>query len=172
MKPLERWARLCRSGRCRRFCHSGRPIEIIARVERWLPQPRELWPRRAEAAAAELFADRSVRAVGTAYTGGRPPHGLVPPRGVLPADPPLEDALALTRAGFTGPDALHIYRAPFGFLHGHVLNELQSSSITRPRQTTCSASACTACRLANSAPARPRSRPCRLRRSRRTRTRP
>ena len=30
----------------------------------------------------------------------------------------------LTRAGFTGSDALHIYRALFGFLHGHVLNEL------------------------------------------------
>jgi AcrR family transcriptional regulator len=39
---------------------------------------------------------------------------------------PLEDVLALlTRAGFGGPDALHIYRALFGFLHGHVLNELQ-----------------------------------------------
>jgi AcrR family transcriptional regulator len=39
---------------------------------------------------------------------------------------PLEDILALlTRAGFNGPDALHIYRALFGFLHGHVLNELQ-----------------------------------------------
>jgi AcrR family transcriptional regulator len=39
---------------------------------------------------------------------------------------PLEDVLALlTRAGFDGPDALHIYRALFGFLHGHVLNELQ-----------------------------------------------
>ena len=39
---------------------------------------------------------------------------------------PLEDILALlTKAGFTGPDALHIYRALFGFLHGHILNELQ-----------------------------------------------
>jgi AcrR family transcriptional regulator len=39
---------------------------------------------------------------------------------------PLEHILALlTRAGFTGPDALHIYRALFGFLHGHILNELQ-----------------------------------------------
>jgi AcrR family transcriptional regulator len=39
---------------------------------------------------------------------------------------PLEDILALLmRAGFNGPDALHIYRALFGFLHGHVLNELQ-----------------------------------------------
>ena len=39
---------------------------------------------------------------------------------------PLEDVLALlTRAGFSGADALHICRALFGFLDGHVLNELQ-----------------------------------------------
>jgi AcrR family transcriptional regulator len=39
---------------------------------------------------------------------------------------PLEDILTLlTRAGFSGGDALHIYRALFGFLHGHVLDELQ-----------------------------------------------
>ncbi|WP_084725667.1 TetR/AcrR family transcriptional regulator C-terminal domain-containing protein [Streptacidiphilus melanogenes] len=45
------------------------------------------------------------------------------PRGTLR---PLEDVLdLLTRAGFSGADALHIYRAFFGFLHGHVLNELQ-----------------------------------------------
>src|ERR1700748_988248 len=45
------------------------------------------------------------------------------PRGTLR---PLEDILALlTRAGFSGADALHIYRAFFGFLNGHVLNELQ-----------------------------------------------
>ena len=38
----------------------------------------------------------------------------------------LEDILALlTRAGFSGADALHIYRALFGFLYGHILNELQ-----------------------------------------------
>ena len=50
------------------------------------------------------------------------PLGLRP-RGTLR---PLEDVLALlTSAGFTGPDALHIYRALFGFLHGHVLDELQ-----------------------------------------------
>jgi AcrR family transcriptional regulator len=50
------------------------------------------------------------------------PLGLRPP-GTLR---PLEDILALlTRAGFSGADALHIYRALFGFLHGHILNELQ-----------------------------------------------
>src|ERR1700761_3720460 len=45
------------------------------------------------------------------------------PRGTLR---PLEDILALlTGAGFSGPDALHVYRALFGFLNGHLLNELQ-----------------------------------------------
>jgi AcrR family transcriptional regulator len=45
------------------------------------------------------------------------------PRGTLR---PLEDLLTLlTRAGFSGPDALHIYRAFFGFMNDHVLNELQ-----------------------------------------------
>jgi AcrR family transcriptional regulator len=50
------------------------------------------------------------------------PLGLRP-RGTLR---PLEDILTLlTRAGFSGADALHVYRALFGFLYGHVLNELQ-----------------------------------------------
>jgi AcrR family transcriptional regulator len=45
------------------------------------------------------------------------------PRGILR---PLEDIVELLmRAGFSGADALHIYRALLGFLHGHVLNELQ-----------------------------------------------
>jgi AcrR family transcriptional regulator len=54
------------------------------------------------------------------------------PRGTLR---PLEDVLTLlTRVGFSGPDALHIYRALFGFLHGHVLNELQEL-IDNPEET-------------------------------------
>ena len=54
------------------------------------------------------------------------------PKGTLR---PLEDVLALlTRAGFSGPDALHIYRALFGFLHGHILNELQEL-IDNPDET-------------------------------------
>src|SRR5512140_3349286 len=49
------------------------------------------------------------------------------PRGTLR---PLEDILTLlTRAGVSGPDALHIYRALFGFLHGHVLDELQELTV-------------------------------------------
>ncbi len=48
---------------------------------------------------------------------------------------PLENVLALlTRAGFSGGDALHIYRALFGFLYGHVLNELQEM-VERPEET-------------------------------------
>ena len=48
---------------------------------------------------------------------------------------PLEAVLTLlTRAGFSGPDALHIYRALFGFLHGHVLNELQEV-VEKPEET-------------------------------------
>lgn len=48
---------------------------------------------------------------------------------------PLEHILQLlTRAGFTGADALHIYRALFGFLYGHVLNELQEV-VERPEES-------------------------------------
>jgi hypothetical protein len=39
---------------------------------------------------------------------------------------PLEDLLELLiRAGFSPADALHAYRLFFGFLHGHILDELQ-----------------------------------------------
>jgi AcrR family transcriptional regulator len=48
---------------------------------------------------------------------------------------PLEDVLTLlTSAGFAGEDALHIYRMLFGFLYGHILNELQEI-IERPEET-------------------------------------
>lgn len=39
---------------------------------------------------------------------------------------PLEQILALLiDAGFAPADALHVYRAYYGFLYGHILNELQ-----------------------------------------------
>ncbi|OUS96363.1 TetR/AcrR family transcriptional regulator C-terminal domain-containing protein [Rhodococcus sp. NCIMB 12038] len=48
---------------------------------------------------------------------------------------PLEDILTLlTRTGFTDADALHVYRALFGFLYGHVLNELQEL-VERPEES-------------------------------------
>ncbi len=47
----------------------------------------------------------------------------------------LEDVLALlTSAGFTGDDALHIYRVLFAYLYGHVLSEFQEV-IERPEET-------------------------------------
>lgn len=50
------------------------------------------------------------------------PMGLRPP-GTLR---PLERILALlTKAGFSPPAALHVYRAYYGFVYGHILNELQ-----------------------------------------------
>ena len=61
---------------------------------------------------------------------------LATPLGLRPLGTlrPLEDILELlTRAGFSGPDALHIYRALFGFLHGHILNELQEV-VERPEE--------------------------------------
>jgi AcrR family transcriptional regulator len=57
---------------------------------------------------------------------------LATPLGLRPLGTlrPLEDILVLlTRAGFSGPDALHIYRALFGFLNGHVLDELQELTV-------------------------------------------
>ena len=47
----------------------------------------------------------------------------------------LEDVLALlTGAGFSGVDAVLVYRALFGFLYGHVLTELQEA-VERPEET-------------------------------------
>ena len=54
------------------------------------------------------------------------------PQGILR---PLESILALlTAAGFTGVQALLMYRALFGFLFGHILTELQEV-VERPEET-------------------------------------
>src|ERR1700685_1136646 len=57
--------------------------------------------------------------------GQRPPGMLRPLEGVL---------ALLTSAGFTGDDALHTYRMLFGYLYGHILDELQEV-IERPEET-------------------------------------
>ena len=82
--------------------------------------------------AAQLRAvARDYRALALAHPNVVPllvPRPLATPLALRPRGTlrPLEDILALlTSAGFSGPDALHIYRALFGFLNGHVLNELQ-----------------------------------------------
>lgn len=62
---------------------------------------------------------------------------LATPLGQRPAGMlrPLEDVLTLLRlAGFSGVDALHVYRVLFGYLHGHVLDELQEI-VERPEET-------------------------------------
>jgi AcrR family transcriptional regulator len=57
---------------------------------------------------------------------GRRPLGMLRPQ---------EHVLALlASAGFSGADALHIYRVLFGYLHGHILTELQEV-IERPEET-------------------------------------
>ena len=105
---------------------------------RHAPNKAALLDGVAETILAQLKVDPAdpdwaaqLRAVARDY---RP---LAPPLGLRPAGTlrPLEDILdLLTRAGFSGPDALHIYRALFGFLHGHVLNELQEL-IENPDET-------------------------------------
>ncbi len=65
-------------------------------------------------------------------------HPLSTPLGLRPLGTlrPLEQTLELlVRADFSRTDALHIYRALFGFLYGHVLNELQEI-VERPEETT------------------------------------
>ncbi|MFJ1460440.1 TetR/AcrR family transcriptional regulator [Nocardia sp. N2S4-5] len=65
-------------------------------------------------------------------------HPLATPLGLRPLGTlrPLEHILdLLTRANFSGNDALQIYRALFGFLYGHVLNELQEI-IHLPEEST------------------------------------
>ncbi|MGG7104779.1 TetR/AcrR family transcriptional regulator C-terminal domain-containing protein [Rhodococcus sp. 24CO] len=59
------------------------------------------------------------------------PLGLRPPGTLRYLEAILE---LLIRAGFTPEDALHIYRAVFGFLNGHILNELQEI-VENPEET-------------------------------------
>ena len=76
------------------------------------------------------------------------PH-VVPLLVTRPLATPLALRPLLVREGFSGPGALHIYRALPGFLHGHILNS-RNSPATPARPPTCSASACTGCRSARS----------------------
>ena len=78
---------------------------------------------RAVARSYRDLAQRHPRIVPLLVT--RP---LATPLGLRPLGTlrPLEAILQLlTRAGFTDVDALHTYRSVIGFLHGHVLDELQ-----------------------------------------------
>ena len=97
------------------------------------PAPRRL--RRPRLAGQLREVARRYRALALAHPHVVPlivTRPLATPPGLRPAGTlrPLEDILALlTRAGFSGPGALHIYRALFGFLHGHILDELQELTV-------------------------------------------
>ena len=76
----------------------------------------------AHPAAVPLLVTRPL----AAPLGLRPPgHPCAPSRTSWPCSP---------APGSADPHALHIYRALFGFLHGHVLNELQEL-IENPDET-------------------------------------
>lgn len=59
------------------------------------------------------------------------PLGLRPPGTLRYLEAILD---LLIRAGFSAEDALHTFRAIFGFLNGHILNELQEI-VERPEET-------------------------------------
>lgn len=62
---------------------------------------------------------------------------LATPLGLRPLGTlrPLESFLELlVRAGFSDTNALHVYRSFFGFLYGHILNELQEL-VDNPEET-------------------------------------
>jgi len=59
------------------------------------------------------------------------PLGLRPPGTLRPLESFLQ---LLINAGFTRTDALHAYRLFFGFLHGHILGELQEK-VHNPAET-------------------------------------
>src|SRR6476620_2756249 len=89
------------------------------------PTPREYCHLSRHRSRQNTAPPRAVRAL----TQRRHAHGgkRAPALGqVVP--------LLVTRAGFTDSDALQIYRALFGFLHGHILNELQQI-VERPEET-------------------------------------
>jgi hypothetical protein len=141
---------------------------------RHAPNKAALHDGAAETVLAQLNADSADPRPGRAAAHRRPrlpaAGAGLPVRLPLLVTPPLATPLALrplgtlrllehvptllTRAGFSGPDALNTYPALLGFLHGHILNS-KNSSTTRTRPTTRSASACTGCRPARS-PCAPR----------------
>jgi hypothetical protein len=144
------------------------------RRDRARPSSRRIrrpWPGRAAAHRRPRLPAAGAGPPARRATAGDPAPGhpaRVPsPRHPAPA---RRRPALLTRAGFSGPGALHIYRALPGFLHGHILNS-RNSPATPTRPTTCSASACTGCRPARSPCCAASPRPGRLRRPRRTRTR-
>ena len=120
-----RSARACRRGRSRT---SRRPPARCASRRRGRPtRPRDdpNWQAQLRRIAHDLrlLALRHPNVVPLLVT--RP---LSTPLGLRPLGTlrPLEQILSLLiDAGFAPEDALHVYRAYYGYLYGHILNELQ-----------------------------------------------
>lgn len=113
------------------YRHAAGRKEVLAGVSELVldelrPFPDDMdWQAQLRRMAHELrrVCLRHPNVVPLLVTGPQPtPLGLRP-AGTLK---PLEQILGiLIRAGFGPPDALHVYRAFYGFLYGHILNELQ-----------------------------------------------
>ena len=122
------------------YRHAPSKAALLDGVAETVLAPLAVDPADSDWAAQLRTVARRYRALALAHPNVVPllvtrplatPLALRPP-GTLR---PLEDILALlTRAGFSGADALHIYRALFGFLHGHILNELQEL-VEKPEET-------------------------------------
>src|SRR6202044_2814908 len=113
------------------YRHAPNKAALLDGVAETILAPLKVAPADPDWAAQLRAIARHYRALALTHPNAVPllvTRPLATPLGLRPAGTlrPLEDILALlTRAGFSGPDALHIYRALFGFLHGHVLDELQ-----------------------------------------------
>ncbi len=101
-------------------------LSVDAAASDWIPEVRRIARdfRRVALAHPQVVPLMVTRPLATPL--GQRPSAVVRP---------LEDMLALLmRVGYTEVDALHIYRALFGFLYGHILNELQEI-VERPEET-------------------------------------
>ena len=114
-----------------RRCSTASP-RPCSRSSRWIP-PTPTGPRSCAPSPETTGSWRWRTRTSAAAGDPAPGHpARAPPLGTLR---PLEDVpILLTRAGFSGPDALHIYRALPGFLHGHILNSRNSSTTPTDRR--------------------------------------
>jgi AcrR family transcriptional regulator len=122
------------------YRHAANKAAVLDGVTETVLAPLDVNPADPDWAAQLRTVARRYRALALAHPNVVPllvTRPLATPLALRPHGTlrPLENILTLlTRAGFTGRDALHIYRALFGFLHGHILNELQEL-IDNPDET-------------------------------------
>jgi AcrR family transcriptional regulator len=101
-------------------------LTVDATDEDWQSQLREVARRFRAIAVAHPYVVPLLVTRPLATPLALRPHGTLRP---------LEATLALlVRSGFRDVDALHVYRLFFGFLDGHILNELQEL-VDNPEET-------------------------------------